>query len=76
LTDAIVTKEIVIQMTGRSAVRMIVPMDSEMTEMVVITRVGVDVDEVDMTEDLAIMTEIVSGTTVRKRMGMTESPYD
>jgi hypothetical protein len=58
-----------IQMTGRSAVRMTVPMVSEMTEIVVTTRV--DVDEADvMIEVPAITTGTVSVGSVRRRMSM------
>jgi len=53
-----------IQMTGRSAVRMIVLMASEMTAI----RVDVDADEVEMIKDLATMTETVNGKIVRRRM--------
>jgi hypothetical protein len=70
---ATVVTEIVIQMTGRSAEKMIVRLDSKMTaaEMIVIAReaeeivgaVGEDV----MTEAHAIMTEIVNARKRRRK---------
>ena len=64
-----VTEVIAIQTTGRDAVRMIVPMDSEMTATAVTTRV--DVDEAGtMTEVPATTTETVSVVSAMRRMSM------
>ena len=67
------TEAIVIQMTGRSAVKMIVPMASEMIEIVAITRVDVDEVEAVKIEDLATMTETMSVRIVKRRKSMTTS---
>ena len=64
-----VTEVTAIQMTGRSVVRMTEPMASEMTEIVVTTRV--DVDEADvMIEVPATMTATASMWSVKRRTGM------
>jgi hypothetical protein len=69
-TGVDVTEEIVIQMIGRSAVKTIAPMDSEMTETVVTTGADVVDEDVVMIEDPVTTTETVSVRTVRTRTGM------
>jgi Zn finger protein HypA/HybF involved in hydrogenase expression len=64
------TEVIAIQTTGRNAVRMIVPMDLEMTATAVTTRVDVDEADVMIEVPAATTTETVSVVSVMRRMCM------